>query len=138
MSRWIHYEDELQAAGKYIGYATGELEARQIEAAHNADCDAYEARIADLEGKLEDIRMNIGCARGQRTTQYCAELAGRDKVIADLLAMLEPGPAPNPADAKYNPTYQMNITNYQFDLYKKGCQIDTYNRALEIVARGGR
>ena len=76
--------------------ADGE-EARMIVAAHNADCDAYEARIADLkarvleaEAKLDDVRMGIGCARGQRSTQYCAEAVQRDEVITKLLEMLLP------------------------------------------------
>lgn len=47
--------------------------------------------VDELRGKLEDVRMNIGCARGQRTTQFCAEAAQRDAVIDKILAMMEPG-----------------------------------------------
>jgi len=47
------------------------------------------AEVDELRGKLDDVRMGIGCARGQRSTQYCAEAAQRDEVIAKLLAMLE-------------------------------------------------
>ena len=48
--------------------------------------------VDDLRGKLDDVRQNIGCARGQRSTQYCAEAAQRDEVIGKLLAMLKPDP----------------------------------------------
>jgi hypothetical protein len=120
--------------------ADGE-EARMIVAAHNADCDAYEARIAALEAKLEslgepriclncgrsdpcelkddpctpclfdpdyatgvrmwkdakaetrelqakldDVRMGIGCARGQRSTQFCADLTAAHAELARVKA----------------------------------------------------
>ena len=48
------------------------------------------AEVDELRGKMDDVRMGIGCARGQRTTQYCAEAAQRDEVITKLLAMLKP------------------------------------------------
>lgn len=47
------------------------------------------AEVDELRGKLDDVRFGIGCARGQRTTQFCAEAARRDAVIDELLAMLE-------------------------------------------------
>ena len=50
--------------------------------------------IDRLRGKLDDVRMGIGCARGQRSTQYCADLTQRDEVITKLLAMLKPGKPP--------------------------------------------
>ena len=49
------------------------------------------AEVDELRGKLDDVRMNIGCARGQRTTQFCAEAAQRDAVIDKLLDLVEPG-----------------------------------------------
>ena len=48
------------------------------------------AEVDELRGKLDDVRFGIGCARGQRTTQFCAEAARRDAVIDELLAMLKP------------------------------------------------
>ena len=50
----------------------------------------HAAEVDELRGKLDDVWMSIGCARGQRSTQYCAEAAQRDEVITKLLAMLEP------------------------------------------------
>lgn len=44
--------------------------------------------VDELRGKLDDVRMGIGCARGQRSTQFCAEVAARDEIIGKLLEML--------------------------------------------------
>jgi len=43
-----------------------------------------------LADEIDGLRMAQGCTRGQRTTQYCAEAADRDRVIGELLAMLKP------------------------------------------------
>ena len=56
-----------------------------------AENNRLDAEVDDLRGKLDDVRQNIGCARGQRTTQYCAEAAQRDEVISTLLNMLKLG-----------------------------------------------
>ena len=66
------------------------------------------AEVDELRGKLDDVRMGIGCARGQRTTQYCAEAAQRDEVIAKLLAMLKPD--------KHRPSWE-------HDEYARACEI---------------
>ena len=55
-----------------------------------AERDRLAAENAELRGKLDDVRMGIGCARGQRTTQFCAEAAQRDDVITRLLALVKP------------------------------------------------
>ena len=69
------------------------------------------AEVDELRGKLDDVRMGIGCARGQRTTQYCADLAQRDEVITNLLEMLKP--------EKHRPSWEH----------------EAYARALEIAGR---
>lgn len=43
--------------------------------------------VDELRGKLADVRMGMGCARGQRSTQFCAEAAQRDEIIGKLLEM---------------------------------------------------
>lgn len=60
-------------------------------AALEDECRTLAAEVDELRCKLDDVRMGIGCARGQRTTQFCAEAAARDEVIGRLLAMLKPG-----------------------------------------------
>ena len=134
--------------------ADGE-EARMIVAAHNAICDAYEARIAEVEvaaqqghpspctfgtlcpyceidrlrGKLDDVRMGIGCARGQRTTQFCAEAAQRDEIIGKLLAMLLPGEEPKPEQYDgYDQLFRERLCRWN-DNNKR------YARACEIAGR---
>lgn len=83
-----------------------EAEASEIERIHNIKqhnrADAYErlartlaAENTELRGKLDDVRMGIGCARGQRSTQYCADLTQRDATITALLEMLRPLPCEN-------------------------------------------
>ena len=58
------------------------------------------AEVDELRGKLDDVRMGIGCARGQRTTQYCAEVVQRDEVITKLLELVRPGEKPKYPDAR--------------------------------------
>lgn len=88
-----------------------EAESHHIESVHslrqNARADAYErlartlaAEVDELRGKLDDVRMGIGCARGQRTTQYCAEVVQRDEVITKLLELVRPGEKPKYPDAR--------------------------------------
>lgn len=71
-----------------IGHAT------PIMDAVIAERNRLRAENTELRGKLDDVRMGIGCARGQRSTQYCAEAAARDEVITKLLDLLMPGVAP--------------------------------------------
>ncbi len=52
---------------------------------------------AALESRLAEVRMNTGCARGQHTTQFCAEVVARDKIITELLEMLRPLPKGDPS-----------------------------------------
>lgn len=40
--------------------------------------------VADLQAEIARLKANIGCAREQLSTQYCAEVHGRDKRIAEL------------------------------------------------------
>lgn len=90
MSRW--YQGDIDPTWVFDSHdrlvlsAKDEEEARILVSAHNAEVAAYESRIAELEGKLEDIRMGIGCARGQRTTQFCAEMQAATARIAALEA----------------------------------------------------
>lgn len=95
--------------------------------------DALAAENTELRGKLDDVRMGIGCARGQRTTQYCADLTQRDEVIRRLLAMLKPGEKPNCMDPKYNPAKRVSI--YDMDCLSHQTQAQIYARALEIAGR---
>ena len=85
MSRLEEVEAEIDA----VDWANSwEGEARSLRALART----LAAEVDDLRGKLNDVRQNIGCARGQRSTQYCAEAAQRDEVIGKLLAMLKPDP----------------------------------------------
>ena len=50
-----------------------------------------------LESRLAEVRMNTGCARGQRSTQFCAEVVVREaerdalqRKLESVIAMLEP------------------------------------------------
>lgn len=42
------------------------------------------ARVIELQAEVARLKANIGCAREQGSTQYCAEVLGRDKRIAEL------------------------------------------------------
>jgi hypothetical protein len=53
----------------------------------NPDGPEAAARIAELEAALQ----KKGCARDQKTTQYCAEVISRDARIAELEAALKGG-----------------------------------------------
>ena len=87
------------------------------------------AEVDELRGKLDDVRMGIGCARGQRTTQYCAEAAQRDEVITKLLAMLLPGEEPKPEQYDgYDQLFRERLCRWN-DNNKR------YARACEIAGR---
>lgn len=58
MGRWKIRHDDLAILNDdvFVGWGgTEEEEANGITNAHNADCDAYEARIAELESHLARI-----------------------------------------------------------------------------------
>lgn len=62
-----------------------------------ADCDQYQFERANrLEVELSRLKANIGCAREQGSTQYCAEVLGRDKRIAELEQLLSGRPLKMP------------------------------------------
>jgi len=80
--------------------------------------------IAELRGKLDDVRMGIGCARGQRSTQFCAEAAQRDEVITKLLGLFETGSAPEQHYKDWD-DYQREYREWEVDceLYRLACEI---------------
>lgn len=82
------------------------------------------AEVDELRGKLDDVRMGIGCARGQRSTQYCAEAAQRDEVITKLLDLYRPGCAPDQRMKDWD-TYAMEYSEWEVDceLYRLACEI---------------
>lgn len=80
--------------------------------------------VDELRGKLDDVRMNIGCARGQRTTQYCAEAAARDEIITKMLVAIKP----TDEDDRLR-----EFSNAACDRY--GTKQGIYRRALEITGR---
>lgn len=83
----------------------------------------------ELRGKLDDVRQGIGCARGQRTTQFCAEAAARDEIIGKLLEMLRPGEEPKPEQYDgYDQLFRERLCRWN-DSNKR------YARALEIAGR---
>lgn len=41
-------------------------------------------RELELEAEIARLKASIGCARNQKSTQFCAEVLGRDKRIAEL------------------------------------------------------
>lgn len=51
--------------------------------AHNR-ATALEKQVAELQAEVARLKANVGCAREQRSTQYCAEVLGRDKRIVEL------------------------------------------------------
>lgn len=81
------------------------------------------AEVDDLRGKLDDVRQGIGCARGQRTTQYCADLTQLDEVITKLLDLLLPGVAP-----PHDPCGCVECKRHEINEGR-------YRRALEIAGR---
>ena len=76
MSRWIDYEI-------------------QREFTDWTDlCDRHNAEVDELRAKLDQVRSEIGCARGQRTTQFCAEAVEYKRRLDVVVKMLEPGKCP--------------------------------------------
>ena len=81
------------------------------------------AEVDELRGKLDDVRMGIGCARGQRSTQFCAEAAQRDAVITKLLDLYKPGSAPEQRYKTWD-DYQREYREWEVDceLYRLACE----------------
>lgn len=86
MGRWKHQKEAFsrneiyEVDGDWIGDAINKVEAAKLVDAHNADCDAYEKRIAELEaeqGRLRQIILDDGM-----------ELA---RVMAESLRVVECG-----------------------------------------------
>lgn len=46
------------------------------------------AEVDELQAKLDQVRSEIGCARGQRTTQYCADAVEYKRRLDAVVAML--------------------------------------------------
>lgn len=118
MSRWKQQDATVCIFGT-VNCAFGEnaSDARRIVTEHNTDCDAYEEKIAELESRLvsrseamrraemeeidanaesDELRARIAELESEKdmlTRVYadaCAEVQQRDKVIAKILALLEP------------------------------------------------
>jgi hypothetical protein len=70
-----------------LGYAREARKADLFKFLHKRDVAALQARVAELEAALQ----KKGCARDQKTTQYCAEVISRDARIAELEAALKGG-----------------------------------------------
>lgn len=51
---------------------------------------ALAAEVDELRAKLDQVRSEIGCARGQRTTQFCAEAVEIKRRLDAVVKMLEP------------------------------------------------
>lgn len=95
MGRWTHEYDEIQYNEMMaVGYAASPAGARVIAAAHNADCDAYEKRIAELEADLDNANAIATWVDGLQT-----ELA---RVKAESLRVVE-----LPPDYEFMPDYYM-------------------------------
>ena len=73
------------------------------------------AEVDELRGKLDDVRMGIGCARGQRSTQFCAEAAQRDEVITKLLAQF--------GEITCDPSCGITWTCTRCQAYARACEI---------------
>lgn len=52
---------------------------------------ALAAEVDELRAKLDQVRSEVGCARGQRTTQFCAEAVEYKRRLDAIVALLEPG-----------------------------------------------
>jgi len=108
-----------------------EAELEYLDNAFGIAADARSARrkvlTLTLADEIEALRMAQGCTRGQRTTQYCAEAADRDRVIGELLKMLKPEPIPLP--------YDMRGKNYWIESVRHDVLTDLYARACAIAGR---
>ncbi len=93
-----------------------EVEAEMKDALRGCDdgmeySEKLEDKCRTLADEIDALRMTQGCTRGQRTTQYCAEAADRDRVIGELLALLKPDYPMLECSASLN------------DLYARACEI---------------
>lgn len=90
------------------------IKAKEIADTHNAE-------IAAIESRLAEVRMNTGCARGQHTTQFCAEVVARDEVISELLEMLRPSlELVNNAQVDIGADWELTLVA---SLYTRACEI---------------
>ena len=63
----------------------------------------------------------IVCARCQRSTQFCAEVVERDKIITELLKMLKPGPELiSCAQVDFQASFELEVTG---NFYDRACEI---------------
>lgn len=98
MGRWERnrHDDKRQIqaeqGGAYIGHALIPPDATIICNAHNADCDAYEAKIAELQRRLDAI---VAIANKLPDKLYVyREFAGvtyKDRSVKDELIALAEG-----------------------------------------------
>lgn len=80
-------EHAIRAAHRIIRNLYCSHESREADVlwiAEDIDQHAIAPAVADLQAEVARLKANIGCAREQRSTQYCAEVQGRDKRIAEL------------------------------------------------------
>ena len=92
MGRWKIRHDDLAILNDdvFVGWGgTEEEEANGITSTHNADCDAYEARIAELEAEVEymDRKRFENRAFAIRYRKRC--VAAQDK-LARIAALVKP------------------------------------------------
>lgn len=99
MGRWIAEEfgKITSDTSAFLGRANGDEEARALCKIHNADCDAYEARIAELERERDKYRESSARAYVE-AEDLRAELA---RVKAESLRVVEITPRPLVAHAWY-------------------------------------
>lgn len=97
MSKWkFSPPDEDNGSGYgdiYINYKRGYTDKEFVEI-HEADCAAYEARIARLEGKLAAEVASNAAFRAREVSDYegslLQEIADKNNRIAEILDMLKP------------------------------------------------
>lgn len=89
------------------------------------------AEVDELRAKLDQVRSEVGCARGQQTTQFCAEAVEYKRRLDAVVKMLEPGYKPNHMDPKYNPASRVSI--YDADRMVYDARHSVHARAVAIA-----
>jgi hypothetical protein len=98
MGRWLSYDGSVGPVGEHSHPMDCDAaHADEIALLHNADCDAYEARIAELERERDKYRESSAKAYVE-AEDLRAELA---RVKAESLRVVEITPRPFVAHAWY-------------------------------------
>lgn len=97
--RWIQEGATIHTETGWLGDCDADVDATRINAAHNAACDAYEARIAEIQSipeiaELMRRHLDEGLADAVRRLRnerndLCNKVASRNERIAELEAQAQ-------------------------------------------------